>query len=159
MLYIFWIAVLGVGTMFFNQWIEKRNNPNQQPNASRHDGVNEVTLERNRHHHYVASGSINGRTVTFMLDTGATQVAVPMHLADELGLSAGAPASVMTANGLVQARTTTIDRIDLGTIQWNNVPAHLNPGMRDDQILLGMSALKNVEFTQKDGTLTLKQYY
>lgn len=159
MLYLFWLGVLGMGTLFFNQWIEKRQNPNQQPNATRHDGVNEVTLTRNRQHHYVASGLINGQPVTFLLDTGATQVAVPAHLADKLGLQAGAAVPIMTANGMVQARTTVIDTIKLGTIEWRDVPAHLNPGMRDNQILLGMSALKNVEFTHRDGTLTLKQYY
>ncbi len=159
MLYLFWIAVLILGTLFFNRWIERRNNPNQTPTASQHDGVNEVILQRNPQHHYVATGLINGSEVTLLLDTGATEVAVPAHLASKLGLTAGPPQIVNTANGQVETQSTLINRLQLGTITWENVPAHLNPGMRGNEILLGMSALKNVEFTHRDGTLTLRQYY
>lgn len=159
MLYLFWIAVLLIGTWLFNHWIEKKHNPNQVPNASSHDGVNQVTLQRNRYHHYVASGLINGKTVTLMLDTGATEVSIPKHLAKTLNLREGAPRLVNTANGTVETRATTIESLQLGSITWQDVPAHINPGMQGDQILLGMSALKNVEFTHRDGTLTLKQYY
>lgn len=159
MLTLFWIAVLVLGTLFFNSWIQKRNNPNQTPTASRHDGVNEVILRRNPQHHYIATGLINGSEVTLLLDTGATQVSVPAHLASKLGLTPGAPQVVNTANGTVETHATRIAQLRLGTIDWQNVPAHLNPGMRGNEILLGMSALKNVEFTHRDGTLTLRQYY
>lgn len=159
MLYAFWLAILAAGTLFFNQWIEQRNNPNQQPNATSNNGVNEVVLHRNRQHHYVATGFINGAEVTLLLDTGATQVSVPAHIARKLRLTPGAPSQVITANGRVEVRSTVLQQLQLGSITWTDVPAHINPGMRDDQILLGMSALKNVEFTHRDGTLTLRQYY
>lgn len=159
MLYLFWVAVLIMVTLYFNHLLEARNNPNQVPNASRHDGFNQVVLQRNAQHHYIATGRINGEAVTLLLDTGATEVSVPQHLARDLGLTPGAPRYVNTANGTVETRTTTIDSLELGSITWNNVPAHINPGMRSNEILLGMSALKNVEFTHRDGVLTLKQYY
>ena len=63
-----------------------------------------------------------------------------------------------TANGLVETRATRIDELRLGTITLRDVRASINPGMRDDEILLGMSALKNIEFTHRNGVLTLKQY-
>lgn len=159
MLYLFWIAVLAMITFYFNYLLEARNNPNQTPNASRHDGFNQVVLQRNAQHHYIATGRINGESVTLLLDTGATEVSVPKNLAERLRLTPGAPRFVNTANGTVQTRATTIDTLELGSITWNNVPAHINPGMGGNQILLGMSALKNVEFAHRDGVLTLKQYY
>lgn len=153
-----WLVALAILTMYFNQWLDKRQNPNANPLSSSLDGIQEVTLVRNYQHHYVTSGSINGTGVTFLVDTGATTVSVPAHLADKLGLKPGAPQITSTANGLVETRATTINELKLGTITLHNVRASINPGMRDDEILLGMSALKNIEFTHRDGVLTLKQY-
>lgn len=159
MLYVFWIAVLILTTAYFNHWLKARNNPNQTPSATQNNGVNEVVLQRNPQHHYIANGFINGIEVTFLLDTGATQVSVPKHLAQKLGLKPGAIQYSNTANGTVETRATTINSLTLGTIRWENVQASINPGMLGDEILLGMSALKNVEFTHRNGTLTLRQYY
>lgn len=153
-----WLIALALLTMYFNQWLNERQNPNANPMTSTEGGVNQVVLVRNFQHHYVASGSINGVEVTFMVDTGATTVSIPAHLSDKLGLRSGAPQMVNTANGVVETRATTIHELRLGTITLNNVRANINPGMHGDEILLGMSALKNIEFTHRDGTLTLKQY-
>lgn len=159
MLYIGWLIALGLLVMFFSQWQNKRENPNSMPSSTSAQGLNEVVLERNYQHHYVANGKINGQEVTFLLDTGATHVSVPKHLAQKLGLKEGAPAFANTANGVVETRNTRIDELRLGSIRLQDVKASINPGMRSDEILLGMSALKDVEFTQRNGTLTLRQYY
>ena len=55
-------------------------------------------LESNRQHHYVASGTINGRPVTFLLDTGATDVVIPAQLADRLKLRRGLAARAASYN-------------------------------------------------------------
>ncbi len=159
MLTVGWIIILILLSLYFTKWQEKRINPNQMPETSKAKGVNELVLRRNYQHHYVVSGTINGHNVTFLVDTGATHVSVPRHMADELGLRVGAPGIAMTANGKVETRDTEIDRLEMGSIALRNVRASLNPGMKGDEILLGMSALKNVEFTHRDGTLTLRQYY
>jgi aspartyl protease family protein len=159
MLYIGWILGLVLLTLYFSQWQKQRENPNAMPEASSAEGVNEVVLQRNFQHHYVAGGNINGTPVTFLVDTGATQVAVPKHIAKKLGLVAGAEGYAITANGRAPIWTTMIKDLQIGTIQLKNVRASINPGMTEDEILLGMSALKNVEFTHRDGTLTLKQFY
>lgn len=159
MLVIGWLLALGLLTMYFNQWQEKRTNPNAMPLSQSADGVREVVLQRNHQHHYVANGSINGHRVTFLVDTGATHVSIPKKLASRLQLQEGAPQLYNTANGVVESRATTIDELVLGAITLRDVRASINPGMRQDEILLGMSALKNVEFTHRDGKLTLKQYY
>ncbi|MGH8436900.1 MAG: retropepsin-like aspartic protease family protein, partial [Pseudomonas sp.] len=107
--------------------------------------------------HFVSSGRINDETVLFLLDTGATDVAVPAKLAKRLGLKRGAPVTLNTANGLSNGYRTHLERLQLGAIVLHDVRALVAPGMEGDEVLLGMSALKQLEFTQRDGTLVLRQ--
>ena len=58
--------------------------------ALQSNGKAQVTLQQNRQGHYVTNGAINGTQVTFLLDTGATQVSIPGHIAETLSLQAGA---------------------------------------------------------------------
>jgi len=62
-----------------------------------------------------------------------------------------------TANGQVQVRATRINTLQLGPITLYNLEASINPGMDGNEILLGMSALKQIEFSQKGKFLTLRQ--
>lgn len=150
------LALLGVLWLFFEGQLERRNNPNRALVATP-GSATELVLKRNRAGHYVAPGTINGQPVTFLLDTGATQVSVPARLGAELGLRAGTPAQVSTANGSITVRTTVIDELGLGPFLARQVRGHLNPGMdHDDQVLLGMSVLKHLEFTQRGDTLVLR---
>lgn len=158
MLLVGWLIVLGLLTLVFNQWQEQRLNPNQQPltqlSAS---GQKEVVLQRNRYGHYVTSGLINGHDVTLLLDTGATTVAVPENLAGQLGLKKMARGTASTANGLAEIYYTRIDSLSIGDIELRDISASINPGMNHDgTVLLGMSVLKNIEFTQRGDQLTLR---
>ena len=85
-----WLSFLGVGVFYFSDVLEKQYNPNRSL-ETRHteDGLVEVVLQRNRQGHYVTSGEINGEPVTFILDTGATGVAIPSALAGKIGLQPG----------------------------------------------------------------------
>jgi aspartyl protease family protein len=158
MMTLTWIAVLAALTYFFGNWEERQINPNQNPESRINQGVREVVLQGNRRHHYVATGKINGQEVVYLLDTGATDVVVPAKLAERLKLKPGNRAYAMTANGRVEVRATMIDTLELGDIELRNIRASINPGMRGQEILLGMSALKQVEFTQRGNQLTLRQY-
>ena len=158
MILLGWMLMLGLLTLYFNSWLKERENPNRQPSTSSENGINQLVLERNYQHHYLTDGTINGINVTFLVDTGATTVSIPAHLATRLNLKSGAVEVSSTANGLVETRATIINELKIGTITLYDVRANINPGMRDDEILLGMSALKNIEFTHKNGVLTLKQY-
>ncbi|MDX5446111.1 MAG: TIGR02281 family clan AA aspartic protease [Zoogloeaceae bacterium] len=156
MIWLASLALLGVLWVAFDGYLERSWNPNR--NLSVQPGQTELVLKRNRAGHYVAPGTINGREVVFLLDTGATQVSVPAHLATTLGLAAGAPARVITANGEVTVRTTLIDELGLGPFRVRKVAGHLNPGLRNDEILLGMSVLRQLEFTQRGDTLILRPH-
>jgi len=106
----------------------------------------------------VASGSINNTPVVFLLDTGASDVSVPEKLAQAIGLKRGRPMIYQTANGTITVYATRLDKVDLGGIVLGQVRASINPNMQGNKVLLGMSFLKHLEFTQRGDTLILKQY-
>jgi aspartyl protease family protein len=106
----------------------------------------------------VTNGFINGEPVTFMLDTGATDVVIPESIAKSLGLNRLAYSEASTANGTIPVYKTRIDQLSIGNIKLYDVPASINPSMTGEQaILLGMSALKQLELIQKNRSLTLIQ--
>ena len=158
MMVLAWLTLLGLGALFFGDVLERQFNPNQQLETRlAADGVREVVLQRNRFGHYVTSGEINGKPVTFMLDTGATGVAIPDAVAQRLGVPRGRPYRTQTANGTAVSYAAVLDSVAVGDIELNNVSAGIAPGMGIDQVLLGMSFLKHIEFTQRGDTLILRQ--
>ncbi|TYK64661.1 retropepsin-like aspartic protease family protein [Colwellia echini] len=153
-----WIIALALLVFVFQDALDEQYNPNSQPEIRLTDlGQAEVILQQNRQGHYVARGTINNESVTFLLDTGATQVSIPAHIADKLGLVGQGNYRVQTANGSVTVYKTEIGQLSLGNIFLYNVPAHINPAMKSDEILLGMSALKQVDFTQTGKKLILRE--
>lgn len=149
------VLFLGVLSLFFQGQIEKQINPNQKvASTTNASGQIEITLKRNRAGHYVSSGTINSKPVVFLLDTGATNVAVPQKMANHLGLKAGRKIAISTANGNAIGYQTWIDHLSIGAIQLRDVRAIITPNL--DDILLGMSALKQLEFSQKGNQLTIR---
>lgn len=158
MMAVAFLIALGLLTMFFAGVEDQQRNPNQQPESTFQSNSIEVVLDRNRQGHYLVVGEINGKEAEFLLDTGATDVVVPEPIAANLGLIKGQPARAMTANGAVTVYDTRIDELKIGKIRLENVNASINPGMRNQEILLGMSALKQIEFIQRGSQLTLRQF-
>lgn len=158
MLIFAWVAGLGLLTLLFQDELESRFNPNAEPVTQQSaDGRSSVVLDRNSKGHYVAGGRINGLPVTFLLDTGATDVALPEALADRLRLERSGGAISQTANGPVAVWRTVLDEVQLGSITLRDVRAAILPSMgAGDPVLLGMSFLRQLEFTQRDGQLTLR---
>lgn len=154
---LFWGGLLFVASHFFGSWNERQTNPNQQLVSHTTGGTTEVELVANRQGHYLANGTINGEPVTFILDTGATTVSVSDEIARQAGLRRLQQGRARTAAGTVTVWSTTIDQLQLGDIRFNNVSASINPAMDADMVLLGMSALGQVDFSQRSGVLTLTQ--
>ena len=152
-----WVLLLLLLALFARGFLAREENPNQAARADdAGNGKLEVVLQRNRAGHYVAPGSINGVPVSFLLDTGATLVAVDERLGPRLGLERGASWSVQTANGVVRGWRTLIASLNVAGIEQQAVPAILLPAL-GEQVLLGMSFLKRVELVQRDDTLRLRQ--
>jgi aspartyl protease family protein len=158
MMIVMWLLLLIIVSYFFDKLLDQKNNPNQVLSTQYiGDSIREVVLERNHYGHYVTSGSINGQKVVFMLDTGATGVAVPEHIASRLGLERGMPVEIQTANGVAKAYASKLQRVGIGDIELRDVGALINPNDQQDEILLGMTFLKHIEFTQRGDTLILRQ--
>jgi len=153
-----WVLLLGLLTLLFNEALVGRNNPNQQLQTVAGGGGVGVVLKRNRGGHYVATGQINGNNVTFLVDTGATMVAVPEGLALQLGLKKGVRQSSSTANGWTHTWSTVIDEVRLGPIVERNVRASILPNMPGNEVLLGMTFLKDMELVQRDGKLKITSF-
>jgi aspartyl protease family protein len=158
MMILAWIIALGLLVAFFTRWESNAYNPNQTPSSQQSSTENTVVLQRNRYHHYVTQGAINATEVTFLLDTGATDVVIPEHIANDLGLQKGNQQQALTANGVITVYDTRLEHLSIGDIILHKVNASINPAMKNDEILLGMSALKSIEFTQRGNQLTLTQY-
>ncbi|NOY71980.1 MAG: TIGR02281 family clan AA aspartic protease [Gammaproteobacteria bacterium] len=149
-----WIVIFVLFVWYFSRELDKQHNPNQ--NIQKEGAVTEVVLQRNHFGHYVASGEINGHEVEFMLDTGASDVAIGVLLAQELGLKKGRSRMYQTANGKVEGYRTLLDTVRIGSILVNEVRGSIIPGLEGRQVLLGMSFLKHLEFTQRGETLILR---
>lgn len=116
----------------------------------------QVTLAADRHGHFVTDGAVNGNPVRFLVDTGATSIALPGRDAVRLGLDyrKGARGLTQTANGAVVVYRVTLDRVRLGGIELQVVEAVvIEQGL--DVALLGMSFLNRVEMKREGQTMTL----
>lgn len=157
-IWVAWVIVLALLVFVFQDVLEKQWNPNIQPEYSLTEtGKAEVRLLQNKQGHYVTQGKINDQNVTFLLDTGATNVSIPTHIAEQLQLASTGSHIAQTANGNVRVFKTSLEQLNIGNLFLYNISASINPGMKSDEILLGMSALKKVEFSQSGNTLILRE--
>jgi len=152
-----WILGFLLLALGFSRILEHQANPNQSVDSSDNNNFSQITLTRNRQGHYVFDGEINQKSVTFLVDTGATITSIPAHFQDHLKLIRGPAFLVSTANGSATAYQTGLNELKMGTIVLNNVKASLNPGLSD--ILLGMNVLKNMELIQRGKQLIIRHYH
>jgi aspartyl protease family protein len=111
--------------------------------------------------HFLADASVNGLPVRFVVDTGATLIALPQRDAERLGIDyrAGQVGQTRTANGVAQVYLVKLDSVRLGGIELHNVDATVHLGGGLDQPLLGMSFLNRVQMQRDGGTMTLIQRF
>lgn len=147
-----WVLVLALLTWFFQQKLERDYNPNQQVQLLDN---HTIVLEQNRQGHYLLNGAINGEPVVFLLDTGATQVALSRPVADRLALPLGRPLLLNTAAGQVTGYRTHIKTLSMGPLTLYDLDAVVMPG-RNSEVLLGMNALRQFELIQRGSQLTIK---
>jgi aspartyl protease family protein len=156
MMIIAFILLLGLFSFFFQGVLEEQYNPNQKINSSVNNQLVEIQLQQNRMGHYVTSGTINGIKTVFLFDTGATYVAIPEKFARKLKLPKGRRITISTANGTSIGYQTLLSEVTLGQIKLHDIKAIITPGL--NEILLGMSVLKQLEFTQRGEKMIIRQY-
>ena len=153
-----WIVLLVLIASLFDNRLAQLFNPNQQLlSEPLPAGNREVTLLPNRLNHYVFTARVNAQDVVMMVDTGATHVAIPETVATRLGLPRGRSYWVNTANGRSRVYDTVLDELAIGPIRLYNVTASITPGLDGEVALLGMSALKQLQFSRDGDRLLLRQ--
>lgn len=110
---------------------------------------------------YLTSGSVNGYTVDFMVDTGASVIAVNGETARRLGLNflESNQIGVRTASGVELAYSVQLESVQLGDILLNNVDAVVIDGPEPQRALLGMSFLEAFDMERKGERLDLRRKF
>jgi aspartyl protease family protein len=149
---LFWLALMaGVYLL-----IDRTMNPTVAVTATGKDG--EVVVPRARDGHYYLRGSIQGQPIVFMVDTGASSVAVSAAFARRAGLPRGYPLRFSTANGSTEGELVSGQTVEAGGLRVSNIDVGvgINVG-QDDMGLLGQSYLRHVEVLQADDRLILRR--
>jgi len=120
----------------------------------------EVRISRDLQGHFRVAGTIEGQPVSFMVDTGATVLAMSSRQAERLGIEylyQGGATQVITASGPAASYYISLDAVEVGGITVTGVQAAVVEGNYPQEILLGMSFLRHVGMVQDAGVLTLSQ--
>lgn len=116
----------------------------------------ELILKSGKDGHYRVQGKINDYPVNFLIDTGASMVAIPKNIAQDLHLEGRYPIQLQTANGEVTGMLTRLRSVSLGQFTLNDVKAVITPDDSDDTVLLGMNVLSEFHLIQKNNELVIK---
>jgi aspartyl protease family protein len=110
--------------------------------------------------HFTTGGTINGKSARFVVDTGATMVAMSEADADRIGLNYknGDRGIASTANGQVVVRRVLLDVVRIGDVQVYNVDAMVAP-MPMENILLGNSFLTRFQMKRENDRMTLDKRF
>ncbi len=112
-----------------------------------------LLLKQQSNGHYFVEGSINGKPLTFVVDTGASMVSLPRDIAYRANMSCLEQVSVQTANGTGRSCTSVVKKLQLGHLSLINVPAMIVPNL--GQPLLGMNVLQAFRIEQDNGEMRI----
>lgn len=124
-------------------------------------GAQMATLYANKEGHFFGDGSINGAPVKFLVDTGATSIALSSDEARRIGLVYinGNSGMAQTASGSVKAYQVTLNSLKIGGITMYQVEAVVLEGSSPPFVLLGMTALNRMDMQRNGIALTLTKKY
>ena len=146
---VFWVVVMGVLYALMTQYLK--------PKPVTITAQGELVIPKDRDGHFYAAGTVNGRAVMFMVDTGASMVAVSDAFARGAGVGQGVPTTFRTANGDMPGRIVQHVPVTLGPIQVSGVRVGVGlVGGAEDQALLGQSFLSKFDITMSKEQMTLR---
>ncbi len=143
-----WLIFFVILFLFFHYYGQEKESKYTLENGR-------LIIDANRQGHYFVTGSINEYPVKFMLDTGATLVAVPKDLASKMQLKGRYPVTMHTANGQITGLLTRLDELSFGKFTINNVKAVIIPKVGNETVLMGMNVLSQFDLNQKGGKLII----
>lgn len=116
-----------------------------------------ITISPDSLGHYHFEGMINDKRVEFLVDTGASLVAIPASMSTSLKLEKMAPITIQTANGKTNGFLTRVYSLTIGPFQFSNVKAVIIPDNDSQEVLLGMNVLSKFNLSQQNGKLIIKK--
>ena len=147
---VFWIAIMGVLYVAMNHYLKRK------PLLVYAAG--DLVIPRARDGHFYATGAVNGRPVSFMVDTGASLVTVSERFASEAGLAGGVATVFKTANGDMPGRIVPDVSVAIGPLSVSGVRVAVGyVGHEDGDALLGQSFLAKFEIVVKNNQMTLRK--
>jgi aspartyl protease family protein len=144
-----WLLI-GLGVFLAVQWQQQQA---AQTRFRSFDGAIEIRRGSDGHYHW--PGSVNGRAVDFLVDTGATSTAISEALASELGLEPFGSVQSNTAGGVVTGRRVRADIALRGGAGAERLPVVALRGLGRNP-LLGMDLLGRLRWQQRDGVLRIE---
>jgi len=166
------LVVAGTAPRFIEQVGQRSHAPDApQAMAARRDATpaptpttaanGSLTVRPDRSGHFHIEGRIDGRLMEFVVDTGATVVAIPEREAARLGIHPARrdyTAQIKTANGTILGAPTRLDMVEVGGLMVRDVAAVIIPDAALSENLLGMSFLSRLRrFEFGEGRLVLEQ--
>ena len=146
---VFWLVVTGVLYVLTTQYLK--------PKPVTITAQGELAIPKSRDGHFYAAGTVNGRAVMFMVDTGASSVVISEPFARHAGVADGVPTTFHTANGDLQGRTVADVPVTVGPIQVSGVRVGVGlVGGDEDDALLGQSFLSKFDITMSKDQMTLR---
>jgi aspartyl protease family protein len=128
--------------------------------AASGDGSGKITMIADGQGHFYTTGTINGTSVRFLVDTGATMISLGATDARRIGLdfNRGQKALSNTANGQVVVSKVQVDTVRIGDVTLHNIDALIHQNEMP-MALLGMSFLNRMEMQRDGSTMTLKKRF
>ena len=151
MFLLFWISLVIVTYFGMNALTA----PKIARVAVSNNGALEIVIPRSRNGHYFVEGAINGHPITFMVDTGATMVAIDSSVARAAGLPKGYAATFGTASGPAPGETVPRQSVTVGGLRIDNVSIAVINGVGEVG-LLGQNILRHMDVTQSGDQMILR---
>ena len=146
---VFWLVVMGALYAGMTRYL--------QPRAMTVTAAGELIIPRARDGHFYANGEVNGQPVRFLIDTGASFVAVSEKLGKAARLAGGQAMIFRTANGDLRGRMHTGVAVSVGPIALSSTRVGVGLVAGDDNIaLLGQSFLSRFEMVVSGEKMTLR---
>lgn len=147
---VFWIIVMGLLYVAMTHYLK--------PKPLVVSASGDLIISRARDGHFYAAGAVNGKPVSFLVDTGASLVTVSEQFAREAGLSRGVPTVFRTANGDMPGRIVADVPVTLGPLDVSGVRVAVGfVGHEVGDALLGQSFLAKFEIVVQKDQMTLRK--
>ncbi len=135
---VFWLTIMGALYALMTQYLK--------PKPFSMTATGDLVIPKHRDGHFYVKGAVNGRAVSFLVDTGASTVVVSEAFARNAGIGDGISTVFKTANGDLRGRMVQDVPVSIGPIQVSGVRVGVGlEGGPDDEALLGQSLLSKFD--------------